>query len=529
LRRAVRRLRIQTILLIVNLIVLILPVGSIYFLKLFEDEQVRQTEVELVAQGATIAAVYRQMLLKTDRFAKQNIQDTGFTIIADKNTQQALTPKRLYISKKQILVEQLEPEHTTLSAESSALAIGKQITPILKRTQLTTFAGMRILDYRGIVVASNQGETGMSYKHFSEVQRALKGESVSLLRQRLPESQTYSFFSIRQDVGLIVFVSLPVIVKNQVIGAVLLFRAPKSVKEMLYDKKERVVATLAVLLLIVFLLTVFTSFTITRPLKELIQMTEQVAVGKAYRKPNLDRPGVKEIQLLARAFAEMTERMEHRSNYIHNFAMHVSHEFKSPLTSTQGAIELLQNFYDDMPAKKRNQFFKNIAQDTDRLQRLVSRLLELARADVFEPGEEQTELVSLLEKTQEQYKKSGLAIHLKSIITSFYLPLGKEVLETIISNLFENSLQHGANQIMVEMVEKKGLIIRCYDNGKGISAANAEKIFTPFFTTNRKKGGTGLGLQIIQSLLKAHHGSIKHVPTANGALFEIQFAGTLKS
>jgi len=356
LRITIGRLRIQTILLVVNLIVLILPVGSIYFLKLFEDEQLRQTEVALIDQGATI----------------------------------------------------------------------------------------------------------------------------------------------------------------------------KSVKKMLYDKKERVIVTLAVLLLIVILLTVLTSLMITRPLKELIQQSERVAIGKTYQKPNLDRPGVKEIQLLAQAFSEMTERIEHRSNYIHNFAMHVSHEFKSPLTSTQGAIELLQNYYEDMPLKKRNQFFKNIAQDNDRLQRLVTRLLELARADVFEPGEEQTELVGLLEIKQEQYMNSGLAIHLKNTITSFYLPLGKEVLETIISNLFKNSLQHGANQVMVELIEKKGSIIRCHDNGAGISTANAEQIFTPFFTTNRKKGGTGLGLQIIQSLLKAHHGSIKHVPTSNGALFEIHFSDRRK-
>lgn len=520
-------MRVQTILLIVNLIVLILPVGSIYFLKLFEDEQVRQTEIELTAQGATIVSVYRQMFIEKARFDDINAIDLGIPLHKAYIKRFSLAPQKIDLSKDLILPERPEPQKANISAESIFLTIGKQINPILRRTQLTTLAGMRILDYNGIVVASSRGEIGTSYAQMEEIQRSLKGESVSSLRHRSPKKSTYTFLTTSRDTGLRVYVSLPIIIKNNVIGTVLLSRTPKSVKKMLYDKKERGIAALAALLLIVILLTMLTSLTITRPLKELIRQSEQVAIGKAYQKPNLARPGVKEIQLLASAFAEMTERLEHRSNYIHNFAMHVSHEFKSPLTSTRGAIELLQNYPDKMPAERRNRFYKNIAQDNDRLQRLVTRLLELARADVFEPSAEETDLVHILGTQQEQYRDSNLAIHLKNAITSFSLPIGKEVLETITSNLFENSLQHGANQVMVEIIEDDGATIRCYDNGEGISEANSEHIFTPFFTTNRKKGGTGLGLQIIQSLLKAHHATIRHIPTSSGAMFEIQFAEDL--
>ncbi len=60
------------------------------------------------------------------------------------------------------------------------------------------------------------------------------------------------------------------------------------------------------------------------------------------------------------------------------------------------------------------------------------------------------------------------------------------------------------------------------DDGTGVSAANRERIFQPFFTTRRESGGTGLGLGIVVALLKAHHGTIRLDHTAAGAGFTIE-------
>jgi len=64
-------------------------------------------------------------------------------------------------------------------------------------------------------------------------------------------------------------------------------------------------------------------------------------------------------------------------------------------------------------------------------------------------------------------------------------------------------------------------VVLLHDNGEGISPANRERIFTPFFTTRRNHGGTGLGLEIVASLLKAYGGNIRLGDAQPGAEFVV--------
>ncbi|MDH3257021.1 MAG: HAMP domain-containing histidine kinase, partial [Nitrospinota bacterium] len=57
----------------------------------------------------------------------------------------------------------------------------------------------------------------------------------------------------------------------------------------------------------------------------------------------------------------------------------------------------------------------------------------------------------------------------------------------------------------------------------GIPPGNRDKVFTPFFTTNRENGGTGLGLRIVQTMIESHSGKIALVETQKGTLFTLQF------
>jgi signal transduction histidine kinase len=89
--------------------------------------------------------------------------------------------------------------------------------------------------------------------------------------------------------------------------------------------------------------------------------------------------------------------------------------------------------------------------------------------------------------------------------------------------LLDNSLQHGANQVQVHtQLLAKSLKLSLQDNGDGVSAANRDKIFTPFFTTKRNQGGTGLGLEIVVSLLRAYGGQIYLGDAPAGAEFVIE-------
>jgi signal transduction histidine kinase len=104
-------------------------------------------------------------------------------------------------------------------------------------------------------------------------------------------------------------------------------------------------------------------------------------------------------------------------------------------------------------------------------------------------------------------------------ISTFIAP---EILETVFTNLLDNSRQNGADRVDIKAGRSNGhLSVTVVDNGQGISPANVDKIFTPFFTTHRDQGGTGLGLGIVRSLLKAYGGDISLDAGANGATFRV--------
>ena len=88
-------------------------------------------------------------------------------------------------------------------------------------------------------------------------------------------------------------------------------------------------------------------------------------------------------------------------------------------------------------------------------------------------------------------------------------------LESILANLLDNARQHSGEdvEIRVRLERREGFVqIEVSDQGPGISEANREKIFKPFFTTARPSGGTGLGLSVVASLLQAHDGGIELLP-----------------
>jgi len=106
------------------------------------------------------------------------------------------------------------------------------------------------------------------------------------------------------------------------------------------------------------------------------------------------------------------------------------------------------------------------------------------------------------------------------------LPLAPATLDAVLENLVDNAFQHGGPgvRVTIEAVAGEaalGIVVR--DDGAGISAANAERVFEPFFTTSRDRGGTGLGLTIVRSLLRAHDATVALVPGARGTELRLTF------
>ena len=516
----IRRFKLRNILLVVSVVVLILPLGGIYFLRIYENELVKQTELELISQAALIAAAYRREIHILT--AREPRQDYGMKISSPSVPDDYYRPIKaaLNLATSQIKPRPQEPQKTDLRADSVAMEAGSRLSSMLLDAQRTTLSGVRILDPQGIAV-SGRADIGLSFAHLDEVQRARSGIYASSIRERTIHRPTRAFASISRGTGIRVFVAFPIRDEDRVLGVILLSRTPQSILEHLYDQKERVLVLAGIVLLLAVALVVLTSYTIARPLHALIQQTKQFASGDKKSIEPLNRPVTEEVALLSESFVEMARSLEYRAQYIRNFAAHVSHEFKTPLTGIQGAVELLQEHLDDMPAERRARFLGNIARDADRLKRLVDRLLEMARADVIEPTGGQTELEPIIATLRERYKDQGLAVSFAGA-GGAAAAVPPEILETVFANLLDNSWQNAAARVDIKAARSNGyLSITVADNGQGISPANADKIFTPFFTTHREQGGTGLGLGIVRSLLKAYDGDISLEPSSHGATFRV--------
>jgi signal transduction histidine kinase len=518
------------VLLAVSLIVFLMPLVAIGTLRIYESELIRRTEAELISQGAMIQAAYKQALLAEfdTADAPAGSQAPGpdtYGIPADvqwpRKVEEWLkpVPTSIDLSFDEVLPGPPDARPTDRPVDPYARAAGRRMIPQLRDAQQITLSGMQVVDYQGTVVAATGLEPGMSLAHRREVERALEGEFVQIVRARNSSEPTPPLDSISRRSDVRVFVTMPIVHQGRLMGAVLLSRTPMSLIKAVYKHRLLFGTGFAIVILAVVSISFLTSYFITQPIGALIGQAERLAVGQGDSGETIERPGTEEFARLSEAFAEMATTIEQRADYIETFARNVSHEFKTPLSSIRGTVELLRDHWETMEEAKREEFLEMVDKDRRRLQMLVERLLDLARADMLEPAAESADLLACIERAAGQVG-DGLEVTVEGPDEGLEAAMGRQVVESIMANLLENARQHGATRaaVTIESSDEEA-VVTVHDDGPGISEGNADKIFDAFFTTARSEGGTGLGLAIVRSLLEAHGGTIELVDVEEGAAF----------
>lgn len=501
-----RRPRLRTVLLGVNLAVLLLPVFAFLTLRMYERELIRHTESELIAQGAVISAAFRAELAVPD----------------DLREIAPLAPA-LDVAAETVRGPAPDPVAAKGPADPAAAAAGARLAPTLRLTQKITLAAIRVVDPSGTIVASTGADVGMSIAHHVEVAEALGGTPRSVLRERRTDTTRPPLDSPSRRSLVRVFVAIPIHDGDRVVGAVVLSRTPMSLVKALYQQRWMLVLSALVVIGLVVLLSVITSRLVSGPVRRLIEQTRRVAQGDATAMEPIGRPGTAEIAQLSESFAAMARALSNRTEYVRAFASHVSHAFKTPLTSIQGSVELLGDHLDEMSTEERDRFLQIIARDTERMARLVRRLLELARADVAPASGETTPLRPLVERMAARYRADGLSVSTQ--VAECTVALAAEALESALDNLLDNARRHAGPDAAVRLETgalSPDVELLVSDDGPGIPAARAAEVFEPFVTTARDEGGTGLGLAIVRALLSAHGGAVRLDPVPGaGARFRL--------
>ncbi len=487
------RLRLRTILFATLFLVAALPGFGAVFLRVYENTLVRQTEAELVAQGTALSAAAAA-------------QWPGVAPGAPVATQGPESRDGVDLSATPILPERPPPAAAPGIAPDAATA-APHLAPILSAAQRTTLAGILLLDRRGRIVAG--GTRRGSYAALPEVVAALHGRPQTVLRRNAAYRAVYRFEWLSRAVAIRVHYAQPILVDGRVVGVLLLSRSARALFRGLYEDRGKILIGIAAIFALLVVISGVISRGVTRPIEQLGQATRAVASGRG-SVPAVPPTAAVEIQGLYADFAVMTAAIERRSRYLRDFAYAVSHEFKTPLAGIRGAIELLRD-HPDMAAHDRHRFLDNADAGAERLAALVTRLLELARADMAAPADAAVDPAPVIARTADAYRADDFAIRIDwaTPVPPPPVALPASTIEHAMACLFENARQAGAAHARVEgRATGRHVTLRVTDGGPGIAPGDRSRLFEPFFTTRREQGGTGLGLAIARSLLEAGGGTI---------------------
>lgn len=493
LKRHWPALKLRTILFGTLLFTAALPGVGALFLRVYENTLVRQTEAELIAQGAALAATAQALW-------------PGASPGSNDPRPHRPEASTIDLRTTRVLDERPPARPRTSPPDALALDTAKRLHPILAATARTTLASLQMIDRNGVVLLGP--DAGGSYAALPEVSAALRGRVGTVLRTNGAYSQRYAFEWLSRASSLRIHHIRPIIVDGRVAGAILLSRSPRALFRGLYEDRGKILLGIGLIFLMLLVLTGLLSRGIARPIEALGRATRAVASGTGSI-PDTPATAAIEIRALFENFRAMAAAIDRRSGYLRDFAASVSHEFKTPLAGISGAIELFEDHGATMTPAERERFLGNIKADAARLSQLVTRLLDLARADMAQPDPDvAVDALAVIRQVADAHDGPAFRVTLASPPPLPPVALPASTVEAVLNTLLDNARQAGADRVDIHASLNHDLAISVTDNGRGIPPADAERVFEPFFTTRRAAGGTGLGLAISVSLLRAGGGRL---------------------
>jgi signal transduction histidine kinase len=253
----------------------------------------------------------------------------------------------------------------------------------------------------------------------------------------------------------------------------------------------------------------------TRSLDLLSSATEEVAAS-AFREP-IVVDSRDEIGALARSFNSMASQLRQMEETKREFFATVSHEFRSPLTSIRGAVDLLHQGTPGPLTEKQERLTDIIAQSSERLLRLANQILEMSRlrAGLVELERKPLDLARLVDRAVEelhpQAEESGVALERERYGSHFAYLGDEERLYQLVVNLGANAIRFTprGGRVVVRVIDASSEFeLQVEDTGVGIPADALPSIFDPYRQAHRDRGGTGLGLAIVRGIASAHGGRV---------------------
>ncbi|MFE0425729.1 sensor histidine kinase [Streptomyces sp. NPDC058953] len=253
------------------------------------------------------------------------------------------------------------------------------------------------------------------------------------------------------------------------------------------------------------------------------------------------RGGGPEVEELRTAFNTMLEHIDHSlavraeaERRLRRFVADASHELRTPLMSVRGYADLFQYAAANAP-EERDRHLSRLRAEAARMGFLLDDLLLLARLDASEAETPlrlvETDLVELVRQAADAFRACRPGHPLR--VTGGPSPVSSAVdtqrLRQVLDNLLANAAVHTppGTEVSISVAVTGGdALVTVADTGPGIPPADRERVFDRFYRVDkartRDRGGSGLGLPVADSLIRAHGGTIELTSSPGETVFTVR-------
>lgn len=358
-----------------------------------------------------------------------------------------------------------------------------------------------VTDRHGRVIFDSLGRAvGQDYGHWRDVKLARRGEYGARTTRDVADDPRTS----------VLYVAAPIRANGAVVGAVTVGKPVQSFGQFVDAARQNIIAVGIGSLLAVIVLAILVSVWLVRPFAFFAEYWRYVRRQRRLKPSHLAR---RAWELIAGAYQEMRDALAGR-HYTSEYVQALTHEIKSPLSAIRGGAELLQ---EPMPETERRRFIGHIVRESQRIQELVDRLLELSaletrrRLDRLQTIDVRALIDDVAQAARPAASRRSIALQ---VTPGDALTVEGDalLLRVALSNLIDNAIDFSPNGGTVSIAARatgRHIEIAVHDRGPGIPDYARDKVFEKFYSLPRPHSGkksTGLGLSFVREVAELHRG-----------------------
>lgn len=354
-----------------------------------------------------------------------------------------------------------------------------------------------VFDKKGLLSSSYNGELTFIKNN---------NEGINQDEKYVFDSERGKYIIVNKTINYFV----PIKYTNQILGVVEYKRPLKYETDIvIYFEKIYCLSSLMIFIILIWV-SIYFSKAITKPLVNLTNAVLKFSEGEIIK---VDESSKDETGILSSTFNAMEEKLLNQIEEQKEFLDNASHELKTPVTSILGYTEYLKDnqIYD-------KEIMESLYSDAVRMKELVIELLEISRLErhglLIRKGEIDIEKIINEVLSSMQFKAQKFNIELKCVLEEGIIINAdyKKILQVII-NLVDNAIKYSKPNSIVEIKlykSENSCCIEVIDSGIGIPEEEINNIFKRFYRCKNSSaaGGSGLGLSIVDEIVKAHSGNI---------------------